>query len=59
MHDKVLQDAIFGTAKLSKNGNRWIYTAKKKVPKNKGYFSGGAGKSVYVHDLGELYDDVG
>lgn len=46
-HDKILQDPIFGTAKLNINKDKWIYAAKKKVSKTKGYFSGGFGKNVY------------
>lgn len=53
-----MQDAIFGTARLNKNKDRWIYAAKKKIPKSKSYFLGGSGKSVYAPDLGELYDDI-
>jgi hypothetical protein len=57
-HEKVLQDKVFGSAQLNKNRDKWIYIAKKKTPKIKSYFAGGAGKSVFLPDLGESYDGV-
>lgn len=57
-HEKVIQDHIFGSAKLNVQKNKWIYAAKKKSQKPKNYFVNGSGKPVYDHDLGELYDDI-
>ena len=53
-----MQDAIFGSARFNRNKDKWIYAAKKKVPKSKSYFVGGSGKSLYTPDLGQLYDEV-
>jgi hypothetical protein len=51
-HEKVLPEFPFGSAKLNKNKDKWIYVAKKKIPKTKNYFQGGSGKSVFVPDFG-------
>jgi hypothetical protein len=48
----VLQDDYFGIAQLNVNRDKWVYVAKKKIPKSKSYFLGGVGKSEFVHDLG-------
>lgn len=57
-HEKMIQDDVFGRAKRSKNGNRWVYIAKEKVKKPKSYFLGGKGKAEYEPDFGETYDDI-
>ena len=43
----MLQDDVFGAAKLSKDGNRWVYVAKEKVKKPKSLFLGGNGKEEF------------
>ena len=57
-HEKMIQDDVFGKAKRSKNGNRWVYVAKEKIKKPKSYFLGGEGKALYEPDFGETYDDI-
>ena len=54
----MIQDDVFGKAKRSKDGNRWVYVAKEKTKKLKSLFLGGSGKTEYESDFGETYDDV-
>ena len=44
IHEKVIQDDVFGKAHINKYGNKWVYIAKKKVKQPKSYFLGGNGQ---------------
>lgn len=58
VHEKVIQDDVFGKARLNKDRTRWVYVAKKKAKKPKSYFLGGTGKAQFVQDFGETYEGV-
>lgn len=58
IHEKVIQDDVFGRAHLNKEGNKWIYIAKKKAKKPKSYFLGGSGQERFVKDFGETYEGI-
>ncbi len=53
-----MQDDVFGTAKLNKKKNRWVYIAEIKSETPKSIYLGGTGKSTYKYDMGETYDDI-
>ena len=57
-HEAVIQDDVFGKAKKSKDGNRWVYIAQEKDKKSKSLFLGGSGKAEHEHDFGETYDGI-
>lgn len=55
LHKDLYQDQMFGSAKLSISGNRWVYVAKVEPEKTKSYFNEGEGATEFVHDYGESY----
>ena len=52
VHEAVIQDDVFGKAKRSKDGKRWVYVACEKAKKAKSLFLGGSGKAEHEHDFG-------
>lgn len=51
-HENILQDEVFGVARRSENGKKWVYIAKIKEEKVKSTFDEGAGTTAFRHDVG-------
>lgn len=54
-HENIIQDEVFGQARRSRDGAKWLYLAKVKEEKTKSYFEGGTGAAQPIYDVGERY----